>query len=61
MTNTLAHGYSSESTQQELYNEYQHDRVRMVFKDLCVLVLGSKISLSIGRVESSSRKFSLGL
>ena len=26
-TETLAHGYSSESTQQELFNEYQHDRV----------------------------------
>ena len=27
MTETLAHGYSSESTQRELSNEYQHDRV----------------------------------
>ena len=27
MTQTLANGYSSESTQQELSNEYQHDRV----------------------------------
>ena len=27
MTKTLAHGYSSESTQQELFNEYQHGRV----------------------------------
>ena len=26
MTETLAHGYSLESTQQELINEYQHDR-----------------------------------
>ena len=24
---TLSHGYSSESTQRELSNEYQHDRV----------------------------------
>ena len=39
---TLAHGYSSESTQQELSNEYQHDRVYMVFKNLCVLVLWTK-------------------
>ena len=29
---SLAHGYSSESTQQELSDEYQHDRVLMVFK-----------------------------
>ena len=27
MTETLANGYSSESTRQELSNEYQHDRV----------------------------------
>ena len=27
MTEGLAHGYSSESTQQELSNEYQHDKV----------------------------------
>ena len=27
MTETLAHGYSSESTQQELPNDYQNDMV----------------------------------
>ena len=27
MTETVANGYSSESTQQELSNEYQHDKV----------------------------------
>ena len=27
MTETLAHGYSSENAQQELSNEYQHGRV----------------------------------
>ena len=27
MTKTLTHGYSSESTQRELSNEYQHNRV----------------------------------
>ena len=27
MIETLAHGYSYESTQRELSNEYQHDRV----------------------------------
>ena len=32
MTETLANGYSFESTQQEFSNEYQHDRVSMVFK-----------------------------
>ena len=38
-TETLAYGYSSENTQQDLSNEYQHDRVSMVFLHLCVLVL----------------------
>ena len=31
MTETLANGYSYESTQQELSNEYQNDRVSKVF------------------------------
>ena len=52
MIETLAHGYSSESTQQELSNEYQHNRVSIVFKNLCVLVLWTKISLYIGRVNT---------
>ena len=30
----VTHGYSSESTQQELSNEYQHDKVEMVLKNL---------------------------
>ena len=36
---TLANWYSSESTQWQLSNEYQLDRVYMVFKNLCALVL----------------------
>ena len=44
MTETLAHGYSYESTQQELSNEYQFDRVKMVFKDICFLVLWTKVA-----------------
>ena len=31
---TLAHLYISESTQQELSNEYQHDRVYLIFWQL---------------------------
>ena len=34
--------YSSESTQRELSNEYQHDRVSMTFKNHCILVLWTK-------------------
>ena len=47
MTETLAYGYSSESSQRELSNEYQHDRVEMVFKHLCVLVLWTKVASAL--------------
>ena len=48
ITVTLANGYSSESTQRELSNEYQHDRVWMVLKNLCVLVLKwGKVALAL--------------
>ena len=48
MIETLACGYSSESTQRELSNEYQHDRVQMVFKNHCVLVLWMKVASALG-------------
>ena len=56
MTETLAHGYSSKSTQGELLsNEYQHDRVLMVFKNLCILVLWTKVaSALVGLISVSS-------
>ena len=47
MTETLAHGYSSDSTQQELSNEYQHDMVWMIFKNLCILVLWTKVASAL--------------
>ena len=43
-TETLSHGYSSESTQHELFNEYQHDKVLMVFENPCVLMLWTKVA-----------------
>ena len=43
ITETLANGYSSESTRQELSNEYQVDRVSMVFQESCILVLWTKV------------------
>ena len=48
MTETLAYGYSFESTQRELSNEYQLDRVWMVFKNVCVLVLWAKVDSALG-------------
>ena len=44
MTETLAHGQSSEITQRALFNEYQHGRVCMVYKGLCILVLWTKVA-----------------
>ena len=43
----LANGYSSESAQQELSNEYQHDRVLMVLKNLCILALWAKVATAL--------------
>ena len=43
MTETLAHGQSSEVTLRKLSIEYQHDRDKMVFNNLCVLVLWTKV------------------
>ena len=66
MTETLTNGYSYESTQRELSNEYQQDRVYMVFKGLCVLVLWTKVAsalegLSKIKVQHSSEcKVKLG-
>ena len=53
MTETLAQGYTSESTQRELSNEYQHDRVKMVFKNLLCFCALDESSLSIGRVNGN--------
>ena len=47
MTEILANGYSSESTLRELSNEYQHDRVLMVFKDFGILVLWMKVASAL--------------
>ena len=44
MTETLANGYSSECTQRELSNEYQHDRVKIVCKSLCGHVLWTNVA-----------------
>ena len=54
MTETLAHGYSSKSTQRELSNEYQHDMVEKLFKKSlhpCALDESSLTKGSIGRVN----------
>ena len=52
MTETWANGYSSESSLRELSNEYQHDRVWMVFKKLWTKVASALEGLtSRGNVQ----------
>ena len=53
MTETLANGYSNESTRRELSNEYQHDRVSMVFENICVLVLWMKVASALEGLNQS--------
>ena len=50
MTETLANGYSSESTQRELFNEYEHDGSDDFQKSLHPCAYGES-SLSIRRVK----------
>ena len=47
MTETLANGYSSESTHQELSNEYQHDMVSMIFEEIYILMLWTKVASAL--------------
>ena len=47
MTETLANVYSSENTQWMLSNEYQHDRVSMIFKILWFFVPEKKVVLAL--------------
>ena len=47
MTETLANGYLSESTQRGLSNEFQYDRVQKLFKNRCILVLWTKVALAL--------------
>ena len=51
MTETLANGYSYDSSQQGLSNEYQHDMVKIIAKYFYDIVLRTKSRLSITRVE----------
>ena len=59
MTETLANGYthySSESTKRELSNEYQHDRVWVFFKYICVIVLWTKVASALEGLSDALTK-----
>ena len=59
MMETLAHWYSSESAWQEVSNIYQHDRVEMVFKNLCILVLRTKVAFALEGLSNISKHLTL--
>ena len=55
-TETLACGNSSKNMQCELSNDYdQHDRVYMVFKILCVLVVCTKVVSALDGLRCRSQ------
>ena len=47
MTENLGKGCSFERAQRELSNEYQNDRVKMVFKNVCIPVLWKKVASAL--------------
>ena len=51
----MPHGYSSDSTQWELSNEFRHYRVLMVFKNLCILVLWTKVIYVTSQIAHECR------
>ena len=54
MTETLTHRYSSKSTEWELSSKYQHDRVKMVLKKICVLMLSKEVASVIEGIKDIS-------
>ena len=44
MTETVANGYSYDSSQRELSNEYQDDRVKKIFMIFCFFVHRTKVN-----------------
>ena len=61
MAATLEHRYSFERTQRELSNEYQHDRVWMVFKNLCVTMLWMTVASALQGLRINSEKFQINI
>ena len=51
MIETLANGYSYDSARQELSNEYQHDRVKMIFTIFCFFVHWTEVTSASERLR----------
>ena len=56
MTETLANGYSSDSSQRRLSYEYPDDLVRMIFIIFCILVHLMKVASALERVNQRAAK-----
>ena len=54
ITETLANGYSSDSTWQALSNEYQQDTVKMIFEIFCFLVTSVKVTSELKGLRTSA-------
>ena len=54
-TETLAHGYSTENTQRDLSNEYQYDKVWMILKNLCILMIWMKVASALEGLREEDR------
>ena len=53
MIETMANGYSSDSTQQELSTEHQYDRVKMIFIQILLFGALDESNLSIRGVNNT--------
>ena len=60
MTETLTHGYSSDSVLPKLSNEYQQDRVKKIFKNIHIIVFWTKVALALEQfIVLSGKNFNL--
>ena len=41
------------TTQRELSNEYQHDRIEVLFRNLCILLLWTKVAFALEGLNSA--------
>ena len=60
MTETLAHGYSSERTQQELSHEYLHNRISeegLKYSVTCVHLIGESQTVQCIQVFNVQRSY----
>ena len=56
MTETVPHGYPSETTHLELSNKYQHHRVWMVIKNLCILMLWMNVTSPLEGLNAMTKR-----